>query len=276
MNNSDSPEGAMSLIEGGGDMAGAAVGGALGLIGGPAGIAAGAVGGVLVTRTVKRIGNELSERFLSPRQRLRTGAAFAVAADDIHARLEAGDEPRDDGFFVSRDDHRSSAEELLEGTLLQAADSYEERKVTYLGHFYSSVIFDESVSAGEANFLLRIAESITYRQLVFLSIIGRGDWNTKLIDIDVDRSEGTINSWPETGHEITELGSIDLIGIVSPGGVARPMSEKPGAGIMVSGLGRAALRPLGLNLFRLMRLDVYKRQLHGRSRMRGLDRRWFE
>ncbi len=111
------------MIEGGSEIAGAAVGGALGLLGGPPGVAAGAVGGVLVTRALKRIGAELQLRLLGPRQEVRVGATFAFAATEISERLERGDHERHDGWFDGGGEGRPHAEELLEGVLLNAANA---------------------------------------------------------------------------------------------------------------------------------------------------------
>jgi hypothetical protein len=124
-----------ALIAAGSDLAGAAVGGALGTLGGPLGVAVGAGGGVVVTRALKRVGAEIQQRWLAPRQRLRAGGAFAIAVNEIMERLESGAHVRDDEFFTEGVDDRSSAEELLEGVLLHAAQAYEERNVPYLGQF---------------------------------------------------------------------------------------------------------------------------------------------
>jgi hypothetical protein len=50
-----------------------------------------------------------------------------IGATYVHVqqRLEAGDEPRDDGFFNRGPDGRADADEILEGTLLTAANAYE-------------------------------------------------------------------------------------------------------------------------------------------------------
>src|SRR4051794_7211740 len=90
---------AKKLIEGGAELAGASVGAAIGLIGGPPGAFGGAAAGVAATRVLRRLGAEVEQRWLAPRQRVRAGAALAVAADTIAKRLDAGDLVRDDSFF---------------------------------------------------------------------------------------------------------------------------------------------------------------------------------
>ena len=115
----DEPDGelAITLIEGSTELAGAAAGAAVGLIGGPVGAFAGAGAGVVMTRVLKRVGADIQRRLLGPRQRIRIGAAFAFAVDEIAERLAAGETPRSD-WARGEDDRRPEAEEILEGVLL--------------------------------------------------------------------------------------------------------------------------------------------------------------
>ena len=80
-------------------MAGAAVGATLGLIGGPAAAVGGAAGGALLAKVLRRVGADLRQRVLGPREELRIGAATAHAGAMIQTLLDAGKQPRDDGFF---------------------------------------------------------------------------------------------------------------------------------------------------------------------------------
>jgi hypothetical protein len=125
---------ARELLESGSDLAGATTGAAIGLLGGPGGAIEGAAAGVAVTRALKRVGAELKQRFLSPREQVRVGAAFAYAGAAIREALDRGQLPRSDGFFDEAADNRPKAEELLEGVLLKARDSYEEKKLLLLGN----------------------------------------------------------------------------------------------------------------------------------------------
>ena len=159
------------LVEAGGEFAGAAIGGALGLIGGPVGVVVGAGGGVLVTRTFKKVGAIVRQRWLDPRQEVRAGGAFALAAQKVQAQIDSGAKLRDDGFFEGAEGRRPAAEELLEGTLKTAADSYEERKVPYLANFYASLTTNQRVSPAYANHLLRTIEQLTWRQIVVLAFL---------------------------------------------------------------------------------------------------------
>jgi hypothetical protein len=160
------------LVEAGGDFAAAAVGGALGLIGGPVGVPAGAAGGVIATRMFRKVGAQMRRRWLDPREEVRVGGAFALAAAEVARRIEAGEALRSDGFFdASAGRDRSPGEEVLEGVLKAAADAHEERKVPYLANLYAEVAFRDDISLPYANALIRLATRCTWRQLVVLAFL---------------------------------------------------------------------------------------------------------
>jgi hypothetical protein len=244
------------LIESGSEIAGAAVGGALGLLGGPPGVAAGAVGGVLATRALKRMGAEVRLRLFGPRQEIRVGAAFAFAADEIRERLESGDEIRSDGWFEGNGSGRPEAEELLEGVLLNAANAYEERKVPYLGWLYASLVFDASVGRDYSNFLIRLADRLTYRELVIVALLSSEANHGHLIYLDAAHGEGDARSSDPIIAELTELGQAGVIGVrQETGPVAAPQGTYGGGDMRSLPLAKLGPTTVGEDLHRLMRLD---------------------
>lgn len=171
---------ATELIEGGSELAGAAVGAAVGFIAGPMGALGGAAAGVVVSRSLKRVGSEIRKRVMGPREEIRVGAAAAFAGEAITALLGAGLLPRDDGFFEANGkNERSKGDELLEGVLLKARDSYEEKKIAHLGVLYANIAFSK-ISASQANQLITLAGQLTYRQLVLLAISVSDEQKAKL------------------------------------------------------------------------------------------------
>ena len=77
------------LINYGTEIASGAVGGALGfLIGGPVGAVVGGAGAPVAAITLRSIGQEILERQLGPREKVRVGAAFAIAAADIRQQIK--------------------------------------------------------------------------------------------------------------------------------------------------------------------------------------------
>jgi hypothetical protein len=159
------------LIETGAEIAGGAIGGALGfLAGGPIGAAAFGAGGAAAAVALNRVGAEVSERLLGPRERVRIAGVLALAAAEIQHRLESGDTIRQDQFFERKTDGRSDGDEVAESVLLKSQREPEERKLPYMAKLLASVSFDSSVSAEMSHQLVKAAEQLTYRQLCLLKV----------------------------------------------------------------------------------------------------------
>lgn len=146
------------------------------LIGGTVTGPAGAVGGAIVAATLEHvftiIGKEIKERFLSRSEERKINAVYSIAHDEIQEKINNGDEIRNDDFFTYTDNERSTAEEILEGTLFAAQRASEEKKIRYYAKLYANIAFDETITRPIANQLVKIAEQLTYRQIVILHIIG--------------------------------------------------------------------------------------------------------
>lgn len=151
-----------------GSGAGAAVGAVLGLLGGPGGAAIGGITGKLIENLISKVGQEISERHLSTREKVRVGAVLVIAAEEIRKRLESGENLRDDSFFDEKQMGRSDAEEVAESVLLKAQREPEEKKIQYMGYLYSSIVFDPEISVHVAHQLTKVAAELTYRQLCIL------------------------------------------------------------------------------------------------------------
>lgn len=163
-----------SLISTGSEIAGAATGGAIGfLAGGLGGAAIGGASGVIISKGVTKLLCDFADRFLSKRETIRVGATAAFALMKIKAHLDAGSNPRNDGFFDEKAGKRSDAEEIFEGVLLKAKNEHEEKKAKILGNIFANIAFFPGFSVGEANHVLQIAQNLTYRGMCFLSLIKR-------------------------------------------------------------------------------------------------------
>ncbi|MCA3629450.1 MAG: hypothetical protein IOC35_03890 [Methylobacterium sp.] len=161
-----------SLIAAGSDIAGGAIGGALGfLAAGPVGAAAGGAGGAIAAEVIKKLGTDAAERMLGPRERVRIGAAIAIASEHIRARTERGERLREDGFFDQKPDGRSDSEEVSESVILKAQKEAEEKKIQYISYFIGNIAFDNNISAGLAHHIIKSFESMTYRQLCIIKMV---------------------------------------------------------------------------------------------------------
>jgi hypothetical protein len=105
------------IIDKGSEVGGSVVGATIGLaIAGPGGAIAGAVVSPLISAAFKKVGTEISEKIMGPREQARIGATYTLALDKIAKMLESGKEVRSDGFFTAQENDRSKSESILEGT----------------------------------------------------------------------------------------------------------------------------------------------------------------
>ena len=102
--------------------------------------------------------------------------------------------------------------------MLKARDSFEEKKVRYLGLFYANLVFADYVSSQTAHHLLKQLERLSYRQLCFIALVGekgtvdveplrRPDHNDPELDA-LKREEMDLHS--------TDLGTIGLLSGAGP------------------------------------------------------------
>jgi len=162
----------MDLLSQGGKIGGSALGGAIGSLAGPEGTVIGAALGAAVSETCVLVLDDLANRYLSPKEQQRVAGVAALAIDGIRDRL-LFEARRDDGFFESTDGGPAAAEELFEGLLLAAKQEHEQLKLPYLANFYTNLVFDSSVKRSEANYLLNLAESLTFCQLCLLGLVSQ-------------------------------------------------------------------------------------------------------
>lgn len=174
------------MITAGAQLPGVALGASIGLAtGDPALILSGATAGSLLSS----IGGDVADRLLSPREEARIGGVLVAAAEQISYREADGQTVREDGFFEGS---RSDGDEFVEGVLLAARDSFEERKVPHLGHLIATVAFAPELDPAAAHEALRTAEALSWREYCLLSILAQPDAFPM-----PDRRFGTPTSWPE-------------------------------------------------------------------------------
>lgn len=159
------------LVETGAELSGSIGGSVIGaLIAGVPGAIVGGVFGPVITKSFKAIGLEIKKRVMGDREAIRIGAGYTFALSKIKQKIDAGEKPREDGYFEAKDGKRAVSEEILEGALLIAQKEYEEFKVKHYGYLIANISFDPKIDRGYANFLLRMAEKLSYRQLCLLEL----------------------------------------------------------------------------------------------------------
>ena len=239
----------------------------------------GSASGEVVARVLRRVGHEVEQRFLAPLQERRIGRALQAAADASKAELEAGNEIRSDGFFDQQGpDEPSPAEEILEGVLRTAADEWEQRKVPYIGRMFAAVSFDPSISPAEANYLLKLADRLTYQQLALLAFWEAAQdpnrpYKQEVSSVAARLTEGRGGPTEAIVAELQDLASARLLGVINSAGSLVVVGETIGGreGIAHWALPSLQLTELGKTLYRLMGLhrvpdpDLMRiaRALHG-------------
>ena len=223
-------------IDEGFEITGGAIGGALGVItGDPALAAVLGAAGVAAGSVLHHVGNEITDRMLGPRERKRLGAVVSIIAKNIHARTKRGEQVRTDGFFDRDSGGRSDAEEVVESVLLKCQREPEEKKIKYMGYFFSNVAFYPEVSAYMAHQLIKHAEQMTYRQFCLLKIAKFDNDRPRLRESDYRGQESFPVELQQILYEVLDLynrGFVNFGGEVAFG----PTDIKPRA-MKAQGLG---------------------------------------
>jgi len=165
-----SPHALVAMVEGGAELAGeAAVNAATYLAQSLLGAMGGERHSPQLTHALVDVAGEIGQRTLGDREKERIGATLAFAVEKIRRNLRQWN-VRDDGFFQQQPSERASAEEILEGVLLEAQRDHEEKKLRFYGTLYANIAFKPWIDRAQANALIRVGEDLTYRQLCLLSL----------------------------------------------------------------------------------------------------------
>lgn len=132
----------------------------------------GAAIGVSLAHTLERVGTEVVERRLAPRQNVRVGRAIVIACSKLKEHQMRGMQPRDDGFFDASDNGRSAADEVTEATLQAAMNSAQEQKVDFIGALLANISVKRDIDVSTAHLLIEMAASLSYRAFALMRIAG--------------------------------------------------------------------------------------------------------
>ena len=166
------------MIESGAGALGIGIGATAGLlVGGPTGAVAGAAAGSLLQDSMKAVAEDVAAPFAAESEQERMGSLYLLARERIAESLNGGKPLHSESFFKPRERKngkklRAEADEHSEGTFLAARKAYEGRKVALLANFYANIVFRDDIDSGHANYILSLMESLTYRQLITIFIIG--------------------------------------------------------------------------------------------------------
>jgi hypothetical protein len=167
-------------------------------------------------------------------ERARAGAALAFTAELSVTRAHQGRTVRSDGFFSVSTAARSAAERLVEEVVQAARRTTEERRVRHLGYLVAEVVCSPDIDVALAARGLQLAESCSWRQLVFLAAVGRRD----RAPLPMGSLEDDPREWRAWGAR-EDVADLRRAGLLDP----PPVVPRPGAV-------RPKLRPADLRLTR--------------------------
>ncbi len=171
----------------------------------------------------------------SARARCRAGAALAFATELSVTRAAQGRTVRADAFLVPGPGGRAPADEIGEAVVLAARGTAEEWRVRHLGYLLAEAAVAADLDAAVVSRGLRLATSLTGRQLVLLAAVGRRE-RTPLPMTPVPQDPRGWTAWAA----LEDLGELQRGGLLDP----PPPAPRPGG----SALPR--LRPADLRLTR--------------------------
>jgi len=143
-----------------------------------AGFAAGDQTGLIATvggGVLAPLATEMADRLLSRKEKTRTSEVIIMAAILLKEAKESGREIRDDALFRDALPQSAEGEELLEGILLVAQREHQEKKLKFLAHLLKCIALDREIDIDLGNYLISLAERLSYRQFCILELIERKD-----------------------------------------------------------------------------------------------------
>jgi hypothetical protein len=136
-----------------------------------------AMSGVYIQQLIETLGEDLSNRVLSKREKTCVAACYLYVSIKINERLKKGDKLREDKFFEEEDYDYSSAEKVLEAAFISSRNEIEGKKIQYISNLLANILFT-TYPFELCMFFLKIAEEMTWRQYCLTAIISR---KTKII-----------------------------------------------------------------------------------------------
>lgn len=196
---------------------------------------AGAAGaaGVAIFGGIAMALEKIAERRLPISDNQKVLKALECATEKISARIRLGEVPRNDSFFDVDDFGRSSSDEIIDGVIFGVLSEHEEKKIEYIGNIYSAACFNELMTVDLLNHLVKIANDLTYSQMVLLAIFARnGQPDKHQLRMDdysgLDRYSG--NEIPNEETSIyTDHYLLQSYELAEHGFLRKPFIDHPGA-----------------------------------------------
>lgn len=200
----------IDVLRGGFKLGGTSIGAGVGFVlGGPIG----ALGGAALAKAIELVGEELSNRYLSRREKERTGYCFILTCDKIKRKLESGEKIQNPNFFTEKSNERAPISEITEGVLIAAQKEYQEKKLPYFSNLLANIAFS-NMDLAQANLLLSLSQKLSYSQFCLLTLFS----NSQKFNLKVgDYRGGSIKNYKtisilQESYELYSLGLLNASG----------------------------------------------------------------
>ncbi|WP_028592440.1 hypothetical protein [Paenibacillus massiliensis] len=208
---------------------------------------------------------DYANRQLSRLEETRVGDAAKYCIDKIQRKQMLGLKlRRDDRFFANNENYRSDAAEVFEGVLTKCKIEHEQRKSNFISNIFVNAAFEE-VSIGQANYILKLAAAMTFRQFCLLKLIFENSDNKYMLQSkEVDKTYSSEEaSLMQEIYDLTQMGLVlKLMPEENKNGITYDELERIkentfnamfGLGDIVPG--KMVVSPLGEAAYRLLDLE---------------------
>lgn len=218
----------------GAEITGSVTGAALGLVfAGPPGAIAGAVVSPAITKLFKYIGEEVENKLLSPREKVRIGACLRYIYEKYEENKKDQKELNKE-FFKTQGSFLSPIEQLFEATILNVQREYEEKKIKYQSFLYANLLTDKNIDKDFAIYYINLAKELSYGQYCLLKIFSN---TTTPFKTNVVFKEGKDFIRIDTLNEIYGLFDKGLLKSLPNNSFERRAKQLPPENIMITGNG---------------------------------------
>lgn len=244
------------LIEVGYEFASNSLGAFIGAaIAGPVGIMAASVASPILYKTFKSIAEDVRSKKTSKREEQKIGAGYYFALKRIERNISNGQSIREDGF-IDEEDILSDSNTIIEGVTVKLQKEWELKKLELYGNFLGNISFRKDINIDYATVLLRLIESLSYRQLCLVAVfkkIGKPEIDLSSIENRFETNYAMHNFNYALYSDLIELGQLSIFRRVHPFEVGAT-------------LGNCVLSDLGEKLFELMNLSEICKEDHMKTK----------
>lgn len=200
----------------------------------------------LLSKAFNAIGDDLLKKNLTQKEMKILGISYAYAINTIKENKDKGLAFRTDNLFIEGVDENSKVEDILESTLKNAINDYEDEKSKFYGYFIGNLPFASEIGYSYSFTIQRIIKNLSYKELCIIRYF-KNNGILKLQNFDSFKNDGLNIEKNEMAFYFKNLLSLGVIH-KSP-----PMT-------MHFELDNMKLSPLGDNIYTLLNLQEIDRK----------------